>query len=78
MIPRELSMKDRDRVQQGPQGRDILGGEQRRPATIQFGSDYLFFETNPALKFDRKKDSRHVPRYSRAPPFASSPGRRAR
>jgi urease beta subunit len=44
---------------------------------IQFGSDYLFFETNPALKFDRKK-VRGMCLDIPAPPFASSPGRRAR
>ena len=30
---------------------------------IQVGSHYHFFETNPALQFDRAKGARHAPRY---------------
>ncbi|ETR77394.1 urease subunit beta [Afipia sp. P52-10] len=55
MIPGELFIKDGD----------IVLNEGRRTATltvantgdrpIQVGSHYHFFETNPALKFDRKK-----------------------
>ena len=44
----------RDRAQQGPQGLTLtVSNTGDRP--IQVGSHYHFFETNPALKFDRKQ-----------------------
>ncbi len=43
---------------------------------IQVGSHYHFFETNPALKFDRKK-ARGMRLDIAAPQCASSRGRRA-
>jgi urease subunit beta len=46
---------------------------------IQVGSHYHFFETNPALKFERKKARGMRCLISRrVPPCGSSPGRRAR
>jgi urease, beta subunit len=55
MIPGELFHQGRrHRAQQGPQDLTLsVANSGDRP--IQVGSHYHFFETNPALKFDRKK-----------------------
>ena len=51
---RTLHQGRRDRTQCRPQDRDAsVANTGDRP--IQVGSHYHFFETNPALKFDRKK-----------------------
>ena len=51
---RNVHQGRRHRDQQGPQDRDAhVANTGDRP--IQVGSHYHFFETNPALKFDRKK-----------------------
>ena len=51
---RNVHQGRRDRAQRGPQDRDAaVTNTGDRP--IQVGSHYHFFETNPALKFDRKK-----------------------
>ena len=51
---RNVHQGRRDRAQQGPQDGDAaVANAGDRP--IQVGSHYHFFETNPALKFDRKK-----------------------
>ena len=55
MIPGELFLKDEDiELNKGRKGLTLtVSNTGDRP--IQVGSHYHFFETNPALKFDRKK-----------------------
>jgi len=55
MIPGELFIKDGDiELNKGRRGVTLtVSNTGDRP--IQVGSHYHFFETNPALKFDRKK-----------------------
>ena len=55
MIPGELFIKDDDiELNKGRKTVTVLvANSGDRP--IQVGSHYHFFETNPALKFDRKK-----------------------
>jgi urease subunit beta len=55
MIPGELFIKDGDiELNKGRRGVTLtVSNAGDRP--IQVGSHYHFFETNPALKFDRKK-----------------------
>ena len=55
MIPGELFIKDGDiELNKGRKGVTLsVSNSGDRP--IQVGSHYHFFETNPALKFDRKK-----------------------
>ena len=55
MIPGELFLKDEDiELNKGRKSVTMsLANTGDRP--IQVGSHYHFFETNPALKFDRKK-----------------------
>ncbi len=56
MIPGEIFIKDGEhRAQRGPQDRDAQRSPTPATGPIQVGSHYHFFETNPALKFDRKK-----------------------
>src|ERR1700677_1446166 len=57
MIPGELFIKDGD-IELNKGRRTVtltVANSGDRP--IQVGSHYHFFETNPALKFDRKKSS---------------------
>jgi urease subunit beta len=55
MIPGELFLKDDDiELNKGRKSMTLsVSNTGDRP--IQVGSHYHFFETNPALKFDRKK-----------------------
>jgi urease subunit beta len=55
MIPGEMFIKDGDiELNKGRRGVTLsVSNTGDRP--IQVGSHYHFFETNPALKFDRKK-----------------------
>ena len=55
MIPGELFIKDGDiEINKGRKTATVsVSNTGDRP--IQVGSHYHFFETNPALKFDRKK-----------------------
>jgi urease subunit beta len=55
MIPGELFLKDQDiELNKGRKSMTVsVSNTGDRP--IQVGSHYHFFETNPALKFDRKK-----------------------
>ena len=55
MIPGELFLKDEDiELNKGRKSLTLsVSNTGDRP--IQVGSHYHFFETNPALKFDRKK-----------------------
>ena len=55
MIPGELFIKDGDiEINKGRKGVTLsVSNSGDRP--IQVGSHYHFFETNPALKFERKK-----------------------
>ena len=52
MIPGEIIAARRDRTQRRPRDRALsVANTGDRP--IQVGSHYHFFETNPALEFDR-------------------------
>ena len=55
MIPGEFFLKDEDiELNKGRKGLTLtVSNTSDRP--IQVGSHYHFFETNPALRFDRKK-----------------------
>ncbi len=78
MIPRRnVHQGRRDRLNVGRKTVTLTGGEHRdRP--VQVGPIIIFFETNPALKFDRKKSARHAARYrARQRRCASSPASRA-
>ena len=56
MIPGEiLIQRRRDRAQRRPRRPSTLTVANTGDRPIQVGSHYHFFETNPALKFDRKK-----------------------
>ncbi len=55
MIPGELFLKDEDIELNKGRKSVTLGVSNTGDRPIQVGSHYHFFETNPALKFDRKK-----------------------
>jgi urease subunit beta len=55
MIPGELFLKDEDIELNKGRESVTLSVSNTGDRPIQVGSHYHFFETNPALKFDRKK-----------------------
>lgn len=55
MIPGELFIKDGDIELNAGRKTVTLSVANTGDRPIQVGSHYHFFETNPALKFDRKK-----------------------
>src|ERR1700736_4854175 len=55
MIPGELFIKDGDIELNKGRKTATLSVSNTGDRPIQVGSHYHFFETNPALKFDRKK-----------------------
>jgi urease subunit beta len=55
MIPGELFLKDEDIELNRGRESVTLSVSNTGDRPIQVGSHYHFFETNPALKFDRKK-----------------------
>jgi urease subunit beta len=55
MIPGELFLKDDDVELNKGRKSVTLSVSNTGDRPIQVGSHYHFFETNPALKFDRKK-----------------------
>ena len=55
MIPGELFLKDEDIELNKGRKSVTLSVANTGDRPIQVGSHYHFFETNPALKFDRKK-----------------------
>jgi urease subunit beta len=55
MIPGELFLKDEDIELNKGRKSVTLAVANTGDRPIQVGSHYHFFETNPALKFDRKK-----------------------
>ena len=55
MIPGELFLKDQDIELNKGRKSVTLSVANTGDRPIQVGSHYHFFETNPALKFDRKK-----------------------
>jgi urease subunit beta len=55
MIPGELFLKDEDIELNKDRKSVTLAVSNTGDRPIQVGSHYHFFETNPALKFDRKK-----------------------
>jgi urease subunit beta len=55
MIPGELFLKDEDIELNKGRKSVALAVANTGDRPIQVGSHYHFFETNPALKFDRKK-----------------------
>ena len=55
MIPGELFIKDGDIELNAGRAPVVVRVENTGDRPIQVGSHYHFFETNPALKFDRKK-----------------------
>jgi len=55
MIPGELFLKDEDIELNKGRKSVTLSVANAGDRPIQVGSHYHFFETNPALKFDRKK-----------------------
>jgi urease subunit beta len=55
MIPGEKFIKDGEIELNGGRKRVILTVTNGGDRPIQVGSHYHFFETNPALKFERKK-----------------------
>jgi urease subunit beta len=55
MIPGELFLKDEDIELNKGRKLVTLSVSNTGDRPIQVGSHYHFFETNPALKFDRKK-----------------------
>jgi urease subunit beta len=55
MIPGELFLKDEDIELNKGRKSVTLSVSNTGDRPIQVGSHYHFFETNPALKFDRKK-----------------------
>ena len=55
MIPGEMFIKDGDITINAGRKTATLSVANAGDRPIQVGSHYHFFETNPALKFDRKK-----------------------
>ena len=55
MIPGEMFIKDGDIELNRGRKTVVLSVTNTGDRPIQVGSHYHFFETNPALKFDRKK-----------------------
>src|SRR6516164_7923495 len=55
MIPGEMFVKDGDIELNADRKTVVLSVTNSGDRPIQVGSHYHFFETNPALKFDRKK-----------------------
>jgi urease subunit beta len=55
MIPGEMFIKDGEIELNAGRKTAILSVTNTGDRPIQVGSHYHFFETNPALKFDRKK-----------------------
>jgi len=55
MIPGEMFIKDGEIELNGGRKTVALSVSNAGDRPIQVGSHYHFFETNPALKFDRKK-----------------------
>ena len=55
MIPGELFIKDGEIEPNAGRKTVMLSVSNTGDRPIQVGSHYHFFETNPALKFDRKK-----------------------
>ena len=55
MIPGEMFIKDGDIVLNEGRKTITMSVANSGDRPIQVGSHYHFFETNPALKFDRKK-----------------------
>ncbi len=65
MIPGEMFIADGEIELNAGRKTVTLSVANTGDRPIQVGSHYHFFETNPALKFDRKKAPRHAPRYRR-------------
>ncbi len=55
MIPGEIKVADGDIVLNGGRLTQSLRVENTGDRPVQVGSHYHFFETNPALKFDRER-----------------------
>jgi urease subunit beta len=55
MVPGEMFVKDGEIELNADRRRVALSVTNSGDRPIQVGSHYHFFETNPALKFDRKK-----------------------
>jgi urease subunit beta len=55
MVPGEMFIKDGEIELNGGRKTVALSVSNTGDRPIQVGSHYHFFETNPALKFDRKK-----------------------
>ena len=77
MIPGELFIKDGDITLNAGRKTVTLTVANTGDRPIQVGSHYHFFETNPALKFERKKARGMRLDIAPAPRCASSPARRA-
>ena len=65
MIPGEMFIKDGEIELNAGRRTVTLSVTNTGDRPIQVGSHYHFFETNPALKFDRKTGARHAARYRR-------------
>ena len=63
MIPGELFIQDGEIELNAGRKTVTLTVANSGDRPIQVGSHYHFFETNPALKFERKKSARHAARY---------------
>jgi urease subunit beta len=55
MIPGEMFIKDGEMELNGDRKTAVLPVSNTGDRPVQVGSHYHFFETNPALNFDRKK-----------------------
>ena len=65
MIPGEMLIKDGEIELNAGRRTMTLSVTNSGDRPIQVGSHYHFFETNPALKFERKTGARHAARYRR-------------
>ena len=65
MIPGEMFIKDGEIELNAGRKTVALTVTNTGDRPIQVGSHYHFFETNPALKFERKTSARHAARYRR-------------
>jgi urease subunit beta len=74
MIPGEYFIKDGEIELNAGRKTVTLSVTNTGDRPIQVGSHYHFFETNPALKFDRKKRAACGSTSRPAPRCASSPG----
>jgi urease subunit beta len=78
MIPGELFIKDGEIELNAGRKTVTLTVANTGDRPIQVGSHYHFFETNPALKFDRKKAARYRRRHCGAVRARSDPRRATR